>query len=104
MNVVTFGERRAGALVMAPMSKGATLPYRRLCVDLAARVTMSAMPVARRLKQRRKGDCALLRRAPDEPFFGVQLAGPNPEEMAWAAGLVESRGADYIDINFGCPI
>jgi tRNA-dihydrouridine synthase 3 len=24
--------------------------------------------------------------------------------MAWAAALVESRGADFIDVNLGCPI
>ncbi|WP_291990050.1 tRNA-dihydrouridine synthase family protein [Luteitalea sp.] len=104
MNAMTFAETLTGALVMAPMTKGSNLPYRRLCVELGARVTMSEMTVARRLKQKRKGEFALIRRAPDEPFFGVQLAGTNPEEMAWAAGLVESRGADWVDINFGCPI
>ncbi len=104
MNAMTFGDRLAGALVMAPMTKGSNLPYRRLCVELGARVTMSEMTVARRLKQKRNGEFALIRRAADEPFFGVQLAGTNPEEMAWAAGLVESRGADWVDINFGCPI
>jgi tRNA-dihydrouridine synthase 3 len=46
----------------------------------------------------------LIRRAPHEPCFGVQLAGNKPDEMAWAAALVESRGADFIDINLGCPI
>lgn len=104
MSAMTFAAQLAGALVMAPMTKGSNLPYRRLCVELGARVTMSEMTVARRLKQKRKGEFALIRRAPDEPFFGVQLAGTNPEEMAWAAGLVESRGADWLDINFGCPI
>jgi tRNA-dihydrouridine synthase 3 len=94
----------AGAVVMAPMTKGSNLPYRRLCVELGARITMSEMTVARRLKQRRRGEYALIRRAADEPFFGVQLAGTNPEEMGWAAGLVESRGADLVDVNFGCPI
>jgi tRNA-dihydrouridine synthase 3 len=94
----------AGAVVMAPMTKGSNLPYRQLCVELGARLTMSEMTVARRLKQRRRGEFALIRRAPDEPFFGVQLAGTNPEEMGWAAGLVESRGADLVDINLGCPI
>lgn len=104
MRRMTFADRLADALVMAPMTKGSNLPYRRLCIELGARVTMSEMTVARRLKQKRKGEFALIRRAAEEPFFGVQLAGTNAEEMAWAAGLVEARGADYIDINFGCPI
>ena len=89
---------------MAPMTKGSNLPYRQLCLELGARVTMSEMTVARRLKQKRRGEFALIRRAPDERFFGVQLAGNKPEEMAWAAALVESRGADLVDVNFGCPI
>lgn len=94
----------AGALVMGPMTKGSNLPYRRLCVELGARVTMSEMTVARRLKQRRQGEFALIRRFEGEPFFGVQLAGTRPEEMGWAAALVEARGADLVDLNCGCPI
>lgn len=94
----------SGALVMGPMTKGSNLPYRRLCVELGARVTMSEMTVARRLKQRRTSEFALIRRFEGEPFFGVQLASTSPEELAWAAALVESRGADLVDLNCGCPI
>jgi tRNA-dihydrouridine synthase 3 len=97
-------QRFEGAVVLAPMTRGGNLPYRRLCAELGARVLMSEMTVARRLKQKRRGEFALIRRAPDEPFFGVQLAGTDPEEMGWAAALVESRGADLVDVNFGCPI
>lgn len=93
-----------GALVMAPMTKGSNLPYRRLCQELGARVTISEMTVVRRLKQRRKSEYALIRRFPEERFFGVQLSSNNPDEMAWAAALVESRGADFVDVNLGCPI
>lgn len=93
-----------GSVVMAPMTKGSNLPYRQLCVELGARVLVSEMVVARRLKQRRRGEFALIRRAPEEPCFGVQLAGNKPEEMAWAAALVEARGADFVDLNLGCPI
>jgi tRNA-dihydrouridine synthase 3 len=93
-----------GGLVMAPMTKGSNLPYRQLCQELGARVTMSEMAVARRLKQKRRSEFALIRRASDERFFGVQLAGNKPEEMAWAAALVEARGADLVDVNLGCPI
>ena len=102
--MTTLRETLQGALVMAPMTKGSNLPYRQLCQELGARVTMSEMAVARRLRQKRRGEFALIRRAPAERFFGVQLAGNNPDEMAWAAELVESRGADLVDVNLGCPI
>ena len=93
-----------GALVLAPMTKGSNLPYRQLCIELGARVLVSEMVVARRLKQRRRSEFALIRRAPAEPCFGVQLAGNKPDEVAWAAALVEARGADFVDLNLGCPI
>lgn len=89
---------------MAPMTKGSNLPYRRLCVELGATITMSEMTVARRLKQKRRGEFALIRRFDGEPCFGVQFAGTNPEEMAWAAALAVSRGSEFVDVNLGCPI
>jgi tRNA-dihydrouridine synthase 3 len=97
-------DRLTGALVMAPMTKGSNLPYRRLCQELGATLTMSEMTVARKLRRRSRGEFALIQRASDERFFGVQLAGRDPEEMGWAAALVESRGADLVDVNLGCPI
>lgn len=101
---MTFLERLPGAVVMAPMTKGSNLPYRRLCVELGAAITVSEMTLARRLKQKRHGEFALIRRFADEPCFGVQLATNQPDEAAWAAALVESRGAEFVDINIGCPI
>jgi tRNA-dihydrouridine synthase 3 len=103
-NMTSLRDTLQGALVMAPMTKGSNLPYRQLCQELGARVTMGEMTVARRLKQKRRGEFALIRRAPDERFFGVQLAGNKAEEMAWATELVEARGADLVDVNLGCPI
>lgn len=101
---MSFRETLQGAVVMAPMTKGSNMPYRQLAIELGARVLVSEMVVARRLKQRRRGEFALIRRAPNEPCFGVQLAGNQPDETAWAAALVESRGADFVDLNLGCPI
>jgi tRNA-dihydrouridine synthase 3 len=92
------------AIVMAPMTKGSNLPYRRLCVELGAVITVSEMTVARRLKRQKSQEFALIRRFPGEPCFGVQLASVKPDEAAWAAALVASRGADFVDINCGCPI
>jgi tRNA-dihydrouridine synthase 3 len=101
---MSFRDVLTGAVVMGPMTKGSNLPYRRLCTELGARVTVSEMTVARRLKQKRRSEFALIRRAPDEVVFGVQLAGTDAEEMGWAAALAEERGADFVDVNLGCPI
>lgn len=100
----SFLESLPGALVMGPMTKGSNLPYRRLCTELGAPITVSEMTVARRLKQKRMSEFALIRRFDEEPCFGVQLAGTNAEELAWAAALAESRGARFVDLNCGCPI
>jgi tRNA-dihydrouridine synthase 3 len=89
---------------MAPMTKGSNLPYRRLAVELGARVLVGEMAVARRLRQKRHGEFALIRRFAGEPCFAVQLAGKDPAEMAWAAALAEARQADFVDVNLGCPI
>ena len=101
---MSFLEALPDSVVLGPMTKGSNLPYRRLCVELGARITVSEMTVARRLKQKRRSEFALIRRAPDEPCFGVQLAGNQPDEMGWAAALVASRGAEFVDVNLGCPI
>jgi tRNA-dihydrouridine synthase 3 len=101
---VSLLDELPGAVVMAPMTKGSNLPYRRLCVELGARVTVSEMTLVRRLRQRRNSEFALIRRFADEPCFGIQIATIKPDEAAWAAALVEARGGDFVDINFGCPI
>src|SRR5215468_9127643 len=36
--------------------------------------------------------------------IGIQIFGHEPDVMAQAAKLAQSRGADFIDINMGCPV
>lgn len=93
-----------GAVVMAPMTKGSNLPYRRLCDELGATITMGEMALARKLQKQSRPEFALLRRHPSEKVFGVQLAGRTREEMSWASALAVERGADLVDVNMGCPI
>jgi tRNA-dihydrouridine synthase 3 len=92
------------AVVLAPLTVGGNLPYRRLCSEMGADVTVGEMTVVRKLLRGSSAEYALLRSHSDERFFGVQLADKNPESLAEGARLAESRGARFVDLNCGCPI
>jgi tRNA-dihydrouridine synthase 3 len=92
------------AVVLAPLTVGGNLPFRRLCVELGAQVTFGEMAVVRKLLRGSPSEFALLKSHPDEPCFGVQLADNKPDSLAEGARLAESRGARFVDLNCGCPI
>lgn len=91
-------------LLLAPLTKGGNLPFRRLCVDLGAIVTCSEMAYAHNLKKGLGRELALLRHHPSETCFGVQIAAHKTELAAEATVLAVERGARWVDLNCGCPI
>ena len=92
------------SVILAPMSKGSNLPFRRLCCDFGVNVTVSEMIFASALSKGNRKDLALLRRAPQEQCFGVQVLTNNPEDLKNSIPIIEEAGADFIDLNCGCPI
>ena len=91
-------------ILLAPLTKGGNLPFRRLCLDFGAVITMSEMAFAGPIVKGNRKELALLRRHESEPCFGVQLAAYQPEMAVQAARLAVERGAAFVDLNAGCPI
>jgi tRNA-dihydrouridine synthase B len=79
------------------------LPYRTLCRTLGAAMTVSEMLTADTgLWHTRKSRLRMIRNNDPEPRV-VQIAGTQPGQMAEAARICVTQGAQIIDINMGCP-
>ena len=90
--------------ILAPMTGVSDLPFRQLVKSFGAGLVVSEMIASKAVVLETKNAERMTRFESKERPFSVQLAGCDPEIMAEAARLNEDRGADIIDINFGCPV
>lgn len=90
-------------LILAPMAGVTDSPFRRLCLRMGAGMAVSEMVTSNpKLWHTRKSKLRMDHRGEQEPR-SVQIAGGDPEQMAKAARLNQTFGAQIIDINMGCP-
>jgi tRNA-dihydrouridine synthase B len=89
---------------LAPMTGVSDLPFRKLVKSFGVGIVVSEMIASRAMILETKNTMRMASFSPQEYPFAVQLAGCDPEVMGEAAKLNEDRGAQIIDINFGCPV
>lgn len=95
---------RKNPFVLAPMAGITDCAYRSFMKNLGSSLVISELVSATGLQHRSARTEALMAFNEDQRPVGIQLFGENPQEMAWAAQFVEERGADFVDVNFGCPV
>ncbi len=91
-------------VILAPMSGVTDLPFRRLVKRLGAGLVVSEMIASEAMICETRQSLTMARSCPEEQPMAVQLAGCEPRVMAEVAKLNADRGAQIIDINFGCPV
>ena len=91
-------------VILAPMSGVTDMPFRRLVKKFGVGLVVSEMIASQAMIRECRKTMQMSQRAPDEGVMSVQIAGCEPDVMGEAAKLNEDRGADIIDINFGCPV
>ncbi len=90
-------------VILAPMSGVSDLPFRRLAHEAGAGLVVSEMIASWAMIRENQRTLSMAGIAAGGPN-AIQLAGCEPAAMAEAARMAEDRGADLIDINFGCPV
>jgi tRNA-dihydrouridine synthase B len=91
-------------VVLAPMAGVSVQAFRRQGRRFGAGLVCSEMVSCAGLEHRNERTLGYLRVASDEHPLAIQIFGSEPQVMADAARMVESAGADLVDINFGCPV
>ena len=91
-------------VMLAPMAGVTDFAFREVCARTGACATVTEMVSAKALCYGDKKTASLLRRNRGV-LCGVQIFGSEPEFMARGAQLaLELSGADFVDINMGCPM
>ncbi len=88
---------------LAPLSGVSDQPFRRLARQYSTGLVFSEMIASREMLLKSRQSERKSRIAGEIGPIAVQLAGTEPEIMGEAARMVAGRGAEIVDINFGCP-
>jgi len=90
--------------VLAPLAGITNLPLRLLAKEAGCGLVYSEMVSAHGLVNQSQKTSKILDSTPEEKPLTVQIFGSDPGVMAEAAGIVADKGADIVDINFGCAV
>lgn len=94
-----------GQISLAPMAGVTDLAFRHVCKKAGAALLYTEMVSAKALVYKDEKTRSLLKIREDEHPVGAQIFGSEAEVMGDAAALaLEISGADFIDINMGCPV
>ena len=91
-------------LILAPMAGVSDLPFRLLCRECGAGMTVMEMISAKAIMYKNRNTEELMRTVPEERPVSLQLFGSDPEIVSEIAQQIEERPFDILDFNMGCPV
>ncbi|HKX32057.1 MAG TPA: tRNA dihydrouridine synthase DusB [Blastocatellia bacterium] len=98
------GRKLSPPLVLSPMAGVTDSPFRRLakkCGGIGLIVTEFISVEGLTRGNLRSHE--MMRFTPEERPIAIQIFGYDEVRMRWAAEIAEETGADFVDINCGCP-
>ncbi|OQW50656.1 MAG: hypothetical protein A4S09_01820 [Proteobacteria bacterium SG_bin7] len=99
-----LGHLKKNPFVLAPMAGITDSPFRRFMREMGAGIVISELVSAQGLKYNSQKTKDLMRFDERERPVGIQLFGECGDIIGEAAKYVQDQGADFVDLNFGCPV
>ncbi|MFN3454634.1 MAG: tRNA dihydrouridine synthase DusB, partial [Pseudobdellovibrio sp.] len=78
--------------------------FRSFMRKLDASVVVTELVSATGIEYKSERTLSLMSYDESQRPIGIQLFGEDPEVIAKAAQVAEAHGADFVDLNFGCPV
>src|SRR4051812_22574429 len=88
-------------IVLAPMEDVSDLPFRRLCRELGATLTMTEFVRAERLVSSCRITARKVQLEPERPV-AIQIYGADRDLLMEAAEVAAAANPTFVDINCGC--
>jgi nifR3 family TIM-barrel protein len=90
--------------LLAPMAGITNSPFRRLMREYGSSVVISELVSANGIEHASNRTLDLLKFVETERPVGLQIFGEDEENLVRACQVVEKMGADFVDLNMGCPV
>ncbi len=90
--------------ILAPMAGITHSPFRRLMRRHRSAVVISELVSATGIEYAGARTLDLLKYHEEERRVGLQIFGEDQEHLVKACQYVEKLGADFVDLNMGCPV
>ncbi|ATX81013.1 tRNA-U20-dihydrouridine synthase [Mariprofundus ferrinatatus] len=91
-------------LVLAPMAGITDLPFRKICKRFGVGLVVTEMIASRAVDMGRERTERMAELGAEEHPASIQIAGSDPLFVTEAARWAVGHGADFVDINMGCPV
>lgn len=95
---------RQNPFVLAPMAGITDHSFRSFMKELDASVVITELVSSTGIEYASRKTIELMSFDESQRPVGIQLFGEEPEVMARAARFAQEKGADFVDLNFGCPV
>jgi len=97
-------ELKNNPFLLAPMAGITDLPFRSFMREMGCGIVTTELVSANGLEYASEKTKSLMRFDEIQHPVGIQIFGERLELLAKAAQEVEQMGADFVDLNFGCPV